>query len=477
MTKQFISCPACGALGEVGSACQFCGTMVMLKEGATISTERIPQKRTVTPQQYAEKISIYQEVVSVGLGLLRVSIGKQYGLINLNGDLIYPLGDIFVARVIADNIYKDNKGNYVNLEKGLKADQYGFLWNEKHLYYRVDVKNNWMPINTYKNIEGEVHSYKYAKKDYIHYWNSDNHIDGTRIFYCFSHNDSTYSIYFPYNYQDEKLLKLNSLYDIDPELSVCVLEGIKKWTTELVHGHYILTKDLLKLQTIDGTELTLEIGKYDSACEIYGKWCRAVGKDFKMKIFGLGNILKIGVINKELHNQIINFIQEVKSNTIYNSFASVYFHDKLMLYIWNNDSKFRDHYILDRDLSGVGIIINSEDDEVCSLFEDGVFSDLFHKYGNTDVYYMNFFFDTESLCAVIQYLAEYFECPSDEIKLVVDKIQTEDTSVKQDTSNKYFRFGDPGIAERIMFIIAMIPIVGIFLGVIYLILSSLLFNI
>lgn len=472
MTKQFISCPACGALGEVGSACQFCGTMVMLKEGATISTERIPQKRTVTPQQYAEKISIYQEVVSVGFGLLRVSIGKQYGLINLNGDLIYPLGDIFVARVIADNIYKDNKGNYVNLEKGLKADYYGFLWNEKHLCYRVDVKNNWMPINTYKNIEGEVHSYKYATRHDLYKLYSDGSFH-ERFFYCFTHNDRTYSIYFPYKYRDEKLLKLNSLYDIDPELPVCVLEGIKKWTKEIVGND----KYLFKLQTIDGTELTLEIYEFDRACVIYEKWCRAVGKDFKMKIFGLENILKIGVINKELHNQIINYIQDVKSNTKYNSSASVYFKDKLILYIWNNDSKFRDKYILENRLPGVGIIINSEEDEVCSLFENGVFSDLFDKNIYNDVYYMNFFFDTESLCAVIQYLAEYFECPSDEIKLVVDKIQTEDTSVKQDTSNKYFRLGDPGIGERIMFIIAMIPIVGIFLGVIYLILSSLLFNI
>lgn len=93
MGKQFIPCPACGAVGEVGSNCQFCNTVIILKEGVISSTERIPQERTITPQQYAEKIAIYHDIVGIGEGILKVSIGKQEGVVNLNGDLIYPLGN------------------------------------------------------------------------------------------------------------------------------------------------------------------------------------------------------------------------------------------------------------------------------------------------------------------------------------------------------------------------------------------------
>ena len=70
MATQFTPCPACGAVGEVGSNCQFCGTTIILKKDATSSTERIPQKRTVTPQQYAEKISIYHNIKPLGKKLL-----------------------------------------------------------------------------------------------------------------------------------------------------------------------------------------------------------------------------------------------------------------------------------------------------------------------------------------------------------------------------------------------------------------------
>ena len=41
MATQFTPCPACGAVGEVGSNCQFCGTTIILKEGATFSDARI----------------------------------------------------------------------------------------------------------------------------------------------------------------------------------------------------------------------------------------------------------------------------------------------------------------------------------------------------------------------------------------------------------------------------------------------------
>jgi hypothetical protein len=93
MQKQFTPCPACGALGEVNSTCQFCGTTIFHKEGIKTSDSRIVQQRTVTPQQYAEKVSIYHNIIGINSEISKVSIGNLEGIINLNGDIIYPLGN------------------------------------------------------------------------------------------------------------------------------------------------------------------------------------------------------------------------------------------------------------------------------------------------------------------------------------------------------------------------------------------------
>ena len=193
MEKQFTLCPTCGIVGRIGSKCQFCGAIVTLKEGAVASTERFPQKRTVTPRQYAENISIFHKVEPVNDRLLKVAIGEQYGLVNLNGDLVYPLGSDEIKIGLGNTIklgftYKETlteastywdkfdeewkhkeaetfewfeTTKYFNLETGIYADKLGFVEdkeNPKNLY-RVDIKNGWKPINTYTNLEGEVHSY------------------------------------------------------------------------------------------------------------------------------------------------------------------------------------------------------------------------------------------------------------------------------------------------------------------------------
>ena len=115
MSKQFTPCPACGAVGEVGSNCQFCGTAIILKEGAIPSDARIVKRRTVTPQQYAEKISIYHNVVGLNSEISKVSIGEQEGIINLNGDIIYPLGNERISKNIQKNIIKIGE-KFLNLE-------------------------------------------------------------------------------------------------------------------------------------------------------------------------------------------------------------------------------------------------------------------------------------------------------------------------------------------------------------------------
>lgn len=115
MATQFTPCPACGAVGEVGSNCQFCGTTIILKEGATFSDARIIKQRTITPQQYAEKISIYHNIEGLCNGVSKVSIGEQEGIVNLNGDLIYPLGNERISKGFQDGIVRIGK-KFLNLE-------------------------------------------------------------------------------------------------------------------------------------------------------------------------------------------------------------------------------------------------------------------------------------------------------------------------------------------------------------------------
>ena len=115
MATQFTPCPACGAIGEVNSTCQFCGTSILLKEGAIISDSRIVKQRTVTPQQYAEKISIYHNVVGLNAEISKVCIGEQEGLINLNGDLVYPLGNERITYSVQNGIVRIGR-KYLNLE-------------------------------------------------------------------------------------------------------------------------------------------------------------------------------------------------------------------------------------------------------------------------------------------------------------------------------------------------------------------------
>ncbi|MBR5769955.1 MAG: hypothetical protein IKY20_00115 [Alistipes sp.] len=114
MATQFTPCPACGAVGEVGSNCQFCGTAIILKEGAILSDVRIVKQRTITPQQYAEKVSIYHNIVGLDSEISKVSIGEQEGIINLNGDLIYPLGNEPIHK-FKDKVVRIGR-NLLNLE-------------------------------------------------------------------------------------------------------------------------------------------------------------------------------------------------------------------------------------------------------------------------------------------------------------------------------------------------------------------------
>ncbi len=115
MSANYTACPACGALGEIGSSCLFCGTHIFLKEGGGCLKSRIVKHRTVTPQQYAERISIYHGVEPNGV-IAKVNIGQEYGYINLNGELVYPLGLDENTRVLEGSIVTIGADKCIDLE-------------------------------------------------------------------------------------------------------------------------------------------------------------------------------------------------------------------------------------------------------------------------------------------------------------------------------------------------------------------------
>ena len=171
MSKQFTPCPACGAVGEVNSTCQFCGTTILLKDGAVPSDARIVEYRTVTPQLYAERISIYKKVEKSRLSskLMYVSIGDEKGIINLNGELVYPLQHNDEFDIVSDSFIASNETliNLKTLEKRtnlikLRAD-----------LYRISDTNNYIIIENdticdlFKNIELN-HELLAEIKTYLH---------------------------------------------------------------------------------------------------------------------------------------------------------------------------------------------------------------------------------------------------------------------------------------------------------------------
>ena len=159
MATQFTPCPACGAVGEVGSNCQFCGTSILLKEGAIIADSRIVKQRTVTPQQYAEKISIYHNVVGLGEGISKVSIGEQEGIINLNGDLIYPLGNERITSSIQDGVVRIGR-KFLNLETFEYAEE---LYSNKFVLEKIKLLSE--AIKNNPSVEGVI-QFSDTKGDY-----------------------------------------------------------------------------------------------------------------------------------------------------------------------------------------------------------------------------------------------------------------------------------------------------------------------
>lgn len=335
MEKQFTPCPACGAVGEVGNKCLFCGTTVILKEGANSSTERIPQKRTVTPQQYAEKISIYHNVEPTNENLLKVSIGKQYGLVNLNGDLVYPLGndDILVHgntlklgySKIDDEDHSETfyVTGYLNLETGMYANVHGFVKDKKNpkKLHHVDVENEWEPINTYTNSKGEVHSYDYAEKIVIEH--EDSAIRKKDIYIL--HQGNECSLWITYSHEiwvswqviksikESYIVNENYLVNGAPKSQICVFEGLREGY-EFKRSD---TKFQIALRTTKDVDVVMTIGSKDKhdhwhlrdVGEIYNEWCIATGNridKITFRVKGIDHAYKLKYPEEEsevVHNK------------------------------------------------------------------------------------------------------------------------------------------------------------------------------
>ena len=104
MSKAITPCPSCGALGEAGKQCLFCGTTIQYPAVSDkIQTSIVVRNPTVSSEAFTSRISKYHKVSPWKHDLAEVSIGSLCGVINRNGDVVIPLNYEVVK--IASNKY------------------------------------------------------------------------------------------------------------------------------------------------------------------------------------------------------------------------------------------------------------------------------------------------------------------------------------------------------------------------------------
>lgn len=405
MQKQFTPCPACGALGEVNSTCQFCGTTITLKEGTIATDSRIVKQRTVTPQQYAEKIYIYHNVKPAGIFKI-VSIGDENGVINLNGDLIYPLGSDEI-KIMNDNTielgytkktkfrdasiswddwkqeWKHNEElvsnvfhttRYFNLETCMYADTLGLIKDKEdpNKLYRVDVNKNWEPKHTYINLEGNKQSFEYAEaielKDVY-----------TKLFLLHKGNEGCLWL------ACDK--KGKGYY---------VIDGIQKYYR--IEKHNENTQIILK--TLNNIEVALTLAESDNECsidDIYKEW-NNITKD------GIKRITKNIPLDTNLLTQIEAYITKVKTNPNTNKYLGIYLLEEYPNFFIENNT-------ISTDLPNKpGVCLTTAIDMIEELEDSNIYP-IFNECEEDPSVYIDFSFDAKLLCATIQYLAQIYKCP------------------------------------------------------------------
>lgn len=423
MQKQFTPCPACGALGEVNSTCQFCGTTITLKEGTIATNSRIVKQRTVTPQQYAEKIYIYHNVKPAGIFKI-VSIGEENGVINLNGDLIYPLGSDEI-KIMNDNTiilgytekitFKEASTHwdslhgkwkhqeelardvlitkkYFNLETCIYADEFGFIKDKEHpnKLYRVNVNKNWEPINTYINLVGEKQSFEYAEAIEVEDIN-------TELFLL--HKGNECSLWLP--------------NDTNPEAPTYILDGIQKYYR--IEKQNDNTQIILK--TLNNIEIALTLAESENECsidDIFREW-NNITKDV------IKRITKNISLDTNLLTQIEAYMTKVKSNSNIEKYLGIYLLEEYPIFFIENNTISTD---LPNQL-GVSLTTSAHlSEEVWEILEDSNIFTIFNECEECCNRYIDFSFDAKLLCATIQYLAQLYDCPIKNITIKQSKYDT-----------------------------------------------------
>lgn len=91
MKETFVVCPTCGAVSVVGGPCEYCGTQLVANKDSVTYEERIIPERTISPVAFAQKVSVFKNVGEFIGNCAVVDMGGVSGMINLNGDFIFPL--------------------------------------------------------------------------------------------------------------------------------------------------------------------------------------------------------------------------------------------------------------------------------------------------------------------------------------------------------------------------------------------------
>lgn len=448
MQKQFTPCPACGALGEVNCTCQFCGTTITLKEGTIATDSRIVKQRTVTPQQYAEKITLYHNVEPVGL-LKIVSIGKEYGVVNLNGDLIYPLGSDEINIVNENTIelgytyettlkdastYWDNykqewkhEGEkkykrfiitkYFNLETCIYADKCGFIKDKEdpNKLYRVNVNKNWEPMQTYINIEEKKHSFEYAES--IEIKNIDR-----QLYLLHNGNECSLWLTLNFNSTDIKFYTKYGNYDNiinnKPEAPICVLNGIKK--DYKIKENKNNTQIILK--TLNNNEVVLNLshkGAFNN--KIIDHYIKDIFKEWRnaTKVDKIKDIKKDITLDPNLLKQIEKYIKEIKSNPNINKYLEIYLLEEHPIFFIENNTICT--HLPNKPGVSLTTAIDFMAEEQWEVFEDSQIYTIFNDCDEFSNIHIDFSFDVKSLCATIQYLAKIYSCPITNITIKQSK--------------------------------------------------------
>ena len=191
---------------------------------------------------------------------------------------------------IKRDMLKTNR--YFNLYTGEYADKLGFVKdkdNPKKLY-RVDVERGWQRINTYTNLDGEVHSYDYAEQILLSNIDIELKVNQRELYLL--HHGNECSLWILYDkwkdrdYFDNIEISDRAYKDAleaKPTSPMCVLEGIQdKYTIE---ANDRVVQIVVRTSSGIDVPLTLAKKKYGDTSwrhndfeQIYNEWCKTTGK-------------------------------------------------------------------------------------------------------------------------------------------------------------------------------------------------------